>query len=65
MHNFLKKKIQLGKTKDLLMDNLNTHTKGAYYRVFEPAVARAYVNRIDFVGDGRRLGQTKFLRSKK
>ena len=33
----------------LLMDNLNTHTKGAFYTAFEPAIARAYVNRIDFV----------------
>lgn len=33
----------------LVMDNLNTHTKGAFYTVFEPAVARDYVKRIDFV----------------
>lgn len=33
----------------LVMDNLNTHTKGAFYTVFEPAVARAYVKRIDFI----------------
>ena len=33
----------------LVMDNLNTHTKGAFYTVFKPAVARAYVERIDFV----------------
>ena len=33
----------------LVMDNLNTHTKGAFYTAFEPAVARAYVKRIDFV----------------
>ena len=33
----------------LLMDNLNTHTKGAFYTVFEPTIARAYVKRIDFV----------------
>ncbi len=33
----------------LVMDNLNTHTKGAFYTLFEPAVARAYVKRIDFV----------------
>ena len=31
------------------MDNLNTHTKGAFYTVFEPAVARDYIRRIDFV----------------
>lgn len=33
----------------LVADQLNTHTKGAFYTAFEPAVARAYVERIDFV----------------
>lgn len=33
----------------LVMDNLNTHTKGAFYEAFEPAIARAYVKRIHFV----------------
>jgi hypothetical protein len=32
----------------LVCDNLNTHTKGAFYEAFEPARARAYVQRIDF-----------------
>lgn len=32
----------------LVCDNLNTHTKGAFYEVFEPAVARSYVKRLDF-----------------
>lgn len=32
----------------LVSDNLNTHTKGAFYEVFEPAKARAYVKRLDF-----------------
>ena len=32
----------------LVSDNLNTHTKGAFYEVFEPARARAYVKRLDF-----------------
>ena len=27
-------------------DNLNTHTKGAFYEAFEPDIARAYVKRI-------------------
>jgi len=27
-----------------VLDNLNTHTKGAFYTVFEPTVARAYVS---------------------
>jgi hypothetical protein len=33
----------------LICDQLNTHTKGAFYTAFEPDVARAYVKRIDFV----------------
>jgi hypothetical protein len=33
----------------LVLDNLNTHTKGAFYEAFEPEVARAYVKRIDFI----------------
>jgi hypothetical protein len=32
----------------LVCDNLNTHTKGAFYEVFEPAQARAYVKRLEF-----------------
>lgn len=32
----------------LVLDNLNTHTKGAFYEVFEPEQARAYVKRLDF-----------------
>ena len=32
----------------LVCDNLNTHTKGAFYEVFPPEQARAYV-RLDFV----------------
>lgn len=39
----------IGQRITLVVDNLNTHTKGAFYTVFEPAVARAYVKRIDFV----------------
>jgi len=33
----------------LVCDNLNTHTKGAFYEVFPPEQARAYVRRINFV----------------
>jgi len=33
----------------LVLDNLNMRTKGKSYDVFEPAVARAYVRRIEFV----------------
>ena len=32
----------------LVCDNLNTHTKGAFYEAFEPARARALVRRIAF-----------------
>lgn len=32
----------------LVSDNLNTHTKGAFYEVFEPARARELVQRIEF-----------------
>jgi hypothetical protein len=33
----------------IVLDNLNTHTKGAFYEAFEPAAARAYLKRIEFV----------------
>jgi hypothetical protein len=32
----------------VVCDNLNTHTKGAFYEVFEPARARSLVRRIEF-----------------
>jgi hypothetical protein len=32
----------------LVMDNLNTHTKGAFYEAFEPDKARAYLRRLKF-----------------
>ena len=32
----------------LVCDNLNTHTRGAFYEAFRPAQARAYVRRIEF-----------------
>lgn len=32
----------------LVCDNLNTHTKGAFYEAFEPARARDLVRRIEF-----------------
>lgn len=32
----------------LICDNLNTHTKGAFYEAFKPAVARSLVKRIEF-----------------
>ena len=33
----------------LVCDNLNTHTKGAFYEAFPPEQARDYVRRIEFV----------------
>lgn len=32
----------------LVCDNLNTHTRGAFYEVFDPQTARELVERIDF-----------------
>lgn len=32
----------------LVCDNLNTHTKGAFYEAFEPEAARRLVRRLDF-----------------
>lgn len=32
----------------LICDNLNTHTKGAFYEVFQPEKARSLVKRIEF-----------------
>ena len=32
----------------LVCDNLNTHTKGAFYEAFPPDKARALVRRIEF-----------------
>src|SRR5450631_1832679 len=32
----------------LVCDNLNTHTKGAFYEAFEPAKARSIVRRLEF-----------------
>jgi hypothetical protein len=32
----------------LVCDNLNTHTRGAFYEAFEPATARALVRRLEF-----------------
>ena len=31
-----------------MLDNLNTHTKGAFYEAFEPEQARTYLKRIEF-----------------
>lgn len=36
-------------TVTLVSDNLNTHTKGAFYEAFPPERAREYVRRLNFV----------------
>jgi hypothetical protein len=36
-------------TMTLISDNLNTHTKGAFYEAFPPEKAREYVRRLNFV----------------
>lgn len=36
-------------TVTLVSDNLNTHTKGAFYEAFPPEQARAYVKRLNLV----------------
>ena len=33
----------------LVMDNLNTHTGASLYKAFEPQVARALLNKLEFV----------------
>lgn len=37
-----------GEIVTLVMDNLNTHTKGAFYEAFEPDKAKAYLQRLSF-----------------
>ena len=43
----------------LVSDNLNTHTRGAFYEVFEPEKARSLVRRLGCV---HRLGQSRPVR---
>jgi hypothetical protein len=37
-----------GQTVTLVVDNLNTHTRGAFYEAFEPERARGYLQRLQF-----------------
>ena len=37
-----------GEMVTLVMDNLNTHTKGAFYEAFEPDQAKAYLQHLSF-----------------
>lgn len=46
--NLLDTKYVHGEQITLVLDNLNTHTKGAFYEAFNPEQARNYLNRIQF-----------------
>jgi len=48
MTNLLEERYADCKQLILVSDNLNTHTKGAFYEAFEPAKARELVRRIEF-----------------
>ena len=48
MANLLEERYAKCKQLILVCDNLNTHTKGAFYEAFEPAKARELVRRIEF-----------------
>jgi len=48
MAELLDTRYQDCETVTVVSDNLNTHTRGAFYEAFEPEKARAYVKRIDF-----------------
>ncbi len=48
MEDLLKTRYANAKKLILVSDNLNTHTKGAFYEAFEPGKARSLVKRIEF-----------------
>ena len=48
MARLLDTRYKKAQTVVLVSDNLNTHTRGAFYEAFLPAKARAYVKRLDF-----------------
>jgi len=48
MEELLRTRYQAANKVILVCDNLNTHTKGAFYEAFEPEKARAIVRRLDF-----------------
>jgi len=45
---FLDTHYREGQTVTLVVDNLNTHTRGAFYEAFEPERARGYLQRLQF-----------------
>jgi len=48
MEELLRKRYPQAEQVILVCDNLNTHTKGAFYEAFRPEQARAIVRRLDF-----------------
>ena len=48
MEHLLHTRYRSAKKVILVCDNLNTHTKGAFYEAFEPATARSLVRRVAF-----------------
>ena len=48
MENLLRTRYASAEKVILVCDNLNTHTKGAFYEAFEPAKARALVKGLEF-----------------
>jgi DDE superfamily endonuclease len=48
MESLLQTRYQPAKKVILVCDNLNTHTKGAFYEAFPPTTARSLVKRLEF-----------------
>lgn len=48
MEKLLRTRYQSAKKVILVCDNLNTHTKGAFYEGFPPAIARSLVRQLEF-----------------
>ncbi len=48
MESLLQTRYQSAKKVILVCDNLNTHTRGAFYEAFQPTTARALVKRLEF-----------------
>ena len=48
MENLLRTRYQAAKKVSLVCDNLNTHTKGAFYEAFKPVTARSLVKQLEF-----------------
>ena len=48
MEHLLRTRYRSAEKVIVVCDNLNTHTKGAFYEAFEPATARELVRRVEF-----------------